>query len=594
MTTMKRSLVRLAAEAYAEADYEAAMFLYGKVGKVIGEAHVRANMALCARGLERSAKKAPEGMLAMPPNTASLPLDETALAALATQTENQFDHFHEQDIRASQKLLLRSFRLDPSLTRGRRLATKGLSKGMLAAPAAIYAALLRDFTCAPQETRQMRRIINQEKLRAHCLQLPKAAHRPAYTPDPKTSLFFLYSCLPYQSNGYAMRSHGIAAELLHGSRRPLFYSRPGYPWDIKSGRPPTDYSNVEGVIYRHLNGNNIYTQELDIVLEKSAAIVEAVARTHRAAVLHAASNYLNALPVLIAARRLGVPFVYEVRGLWELTRASKVAYDWTQTDLYELDFQYETLVAQAADAVLPITNGLREELACRGVDKAKMTVVFNGVNTQDFHPQTPDRQLAARLGLRPVPTIGFVGSFAPYEGLDDLVTAARLLKDRGVAFNLLLVGDGDEFEKVKAQAADLNVDNRVFFTGRVPHDEAAAYYSLLDIAPFPRKPLKVCELVSPLKPFEAMAMGKTVLVSNVDAMAEFIQEGVNGFSFTKGSVAHLAEQLGMLLATPERCANVGKSARRWVGEHRTWAQAARRIEEVHNALAPISKDREQL
>lgn len=587
MIAMKRSLVRMAAEAYAGNDYEAAMFLYGKVGEVIGERHVRANMILCARRMKRNKEKSLENILAIPPDTASQQLDEAALAALATQTETQFDRFFEKDIRASQKLLLRSFRLDPSLIRGRHLATKGLSKGLLSAPAAIYAALLRNFSCAPQEARQMRRVISQEKLRNQLLPLPEVARRSAYVPVPETSLFFFYSCLPYQSNGYAMRSHGIAAELLHGSRRPLFYSRPGYPWDIKTSIPQVDYSNVKGVIYRHLRGNNIFVQDLEVALEKSAAIVEAVARTHRAAVLHAASNYVNALPVLMAARRLGVPFVYEVRGLWELTRASKVTYDWTQTDSYELDVRCETLVAQAADAVLPITEGLKAELASRGVDEAKMTVVPNGVNPLDFRPESPARNLAARLGLRPVPTIGFVGSFAPYEGLDDLVSAAKQLKDQGIDFNLLLVGDGDEFEKIKTQTAHLGMGDKVFFTGRVPHDEATAYYSLIDIAPFPRKPLKVCELVSPLKPFEAMAMGKTVLVSDVNAMTEFLLEGINGFSFQKGSVAHLTKQLGMLIASPELCARVGKNACRWVSEHRTWAQTARRIEAVHNALASI-------
>ena len=510
---------------------------------------------------------------------------EDAVESIANKLEALFDLAIESDYVEAQSLIIEAYRKDPTYQRGRRLANKALAKGMLRAPAEIYSEIVDDSANSAQDKRLMRRTINRGKNLDQLTIVPPKANKPAYKPNPNCSLFFYYSCLPYQSNGYAVRSHGIMEGLSTLKRENNCYSRPGYPWDVKNDIAVNDYDQVHNVLYRHLPGVNLFTLDIDTYIESATNIIEAVAKNNKAGVLHAASNYINALPVLLAARRLGIPFVYEVRGLWEITNDSKVNFDWTKSEVYEFDSKYEALIVSHADKVIPITHGLKDELVDRGGDVAKMVIAPNGVNMDEFKLVKPDMVLAKKIGIdSKVPTIGFVGSFVAYEGLDDLIDAASIIKDSGIKFNLLLVGDGSEYEALKNLVNQKKLNNQVFLTGRVPHDDVPSYYSLIDIAPFPRKPLKVCELVSPLKPFEAMAMGKAVLVSDVAAMKEFVTDGVNGYTFTKGSVQSLADSLTNLLVNIEQTKQVGSKARKWVAEHRTWHGSARIINSVHNEL----------
>lgn len=511
-------------------------------------------------------------------------LDDTG-ETIADKLEALFDLAIESNYVEAQTLILEAYRKNPTYQRGRRLANKALSKGLLRAPAAIYSEIVDDSANSPQDKRMMRRTINRGKNLDQLTVVPAKSSKPAYKPNPNCSLFFYYSCLPYQSNGYAVRTHGIMEGLNTLDRENICYSRPGYPWDVKNDIVVNDYDQVHSVLYRHLPGVNLFTQEYDTYIESATNIIEAIAKNNKAAVLHAASNYINALPVLLAARKLGIPFVYEVRGLWEITNDSKVSFDWTKSEVYEFDSKYEALIVSHADKVIPITHGLKDELVDRGGDATRMVIAPNGVNMDEFELIKPDMVLAKKIGIDyKVPTIGFVGSFVAYEGLDDLIDAASIIKDAGVKFNLLLVGDGSEYETLKSKVNQKKLNDHVFLTGRVPHDDVPSYYSLIDIAPFPRKPLKVCELVSPLKPFEAMAMGKTVLVSDVAAMKEFVTNGANGYTFTKGSVQSLADSLTNLLVNIEQTKHVGLKARTWVAENRTWLGSARIINLVHTEL----------
>ena len=198
-------------------------------------------------------------------------------------------------------------------------------------------------------------------------------------------------------------------------------------------------------------------------------------------------------------------------------------------------------------------------------------------------PAERDRKLAARLGIPvDVPVIGYVGTFVAYEGLEDLASACGLLKASGMKFRLLLVGNenasglgrgriSDEIDRI---AKEEGFADWLIMTGRVPHNDVVAYYTLIDICPFPRKPWPVCEMVSPLKPLEALAMEKAVVVSSVRALAEMIENGVRGLVFEKGSVVALAAALARLVESPDERRRFGKSGRAWVIEKRTWRAIA--------------------
>ena len=298
-----------------------------------------------------------------------------------------------------------------------------------------------------------------------------------------------------------------------------------------------------------------------------------LARAERPAILHGASNHWNGLAAVQTGRLLGIPSVYEVRGLWEVTRGSRDP-EWARSDQYRYIARMEADAARGATKVLAITQALKDELVTRGVDEEKIVLVPNGVDSERFTPLPRDEELAAQLGVTGKTVIGYVGTVVDYEGLDLLLQAAATLRGRREDFHVLIIGDGAKLEELQASAAEQGLDDVLTFTGRIPHEEVARYYSIIDVTPVPRLPLPVCEMVSPLKPFEAMAMGKAVIASDVAALAEIVTPGINGLLHTKGSAESLTEQIETLLDDPELAARLGAQAREWVVAERDWKQLA--------------------
>ena len=310
----------------------------------------------------------------------------------------------------------------------------------------------------------------------------------------------------------------------------------------------------------------------------------------------AASDYMTALPALIAARRLGLPFLYEVRGFWEVTRQSREP-GFERSEDFRIQGLLDAEVARRADHVFTLTGPMRDELVRRGVNPATITLLPNSCDPERFAPRARDAALAARLGIpASVPVIGYIGAFVQYEGLEDLVAAGALLRGRGRDFRLLLIGgettSGAEKGPVTAEieriAAETGLGDRLIMPGRVPHEEVAVYYSLIDIAPFPRKPQPVTEMVSPMKPLEALAMEKAVVVSSVAALTEMIADGETGLVFAKGDVASLAEVLDRLIGDRGLRARLGRNGRDWVVRQRTWAEMGRRVRATLEALVPAT------
>lgn len=393
--------------------------------------------------------------------------------------------------------------------------------------------------------------------------------------------------LPYSSVGYATRSHGLAIGIKKSGWDIRPYTRPCFPYDFKPGLEAQilpEHDDVDGLAYRRIFDFDRKGMNEARYLHASITSLTRVIEREQPEVVHAASNYATALPALIASRRLGVPFVYEMRGFWEVTRSSRdEAFE--NTPKYRFMQLFDGLVAKHADHVITINTAMKEELIARGLQAEKISIVFNSVDPARFIPNPPKVALAEKLGIPVgVPVIGYVGSILDYEGLDDLMTAAAGLKQSGREFRVLLVGDGAELESIRAQVQSLSLDDKVILTGRVPHEEVEDYYSLVDIAPFPRKPWKVCELVSPLKPFEAMALEKVVVVSSTRALKEIVDHERTGYVFEKGNVDSLRLILDCLICHPEKRASVGKAAREWIIKERSWDRAGATVSKAYERV----------
>ncbi|OIH81734.1 hypothetical protein BLJ79_22035 [Arthrobacter sp. UCD-GKA] len=253
--------------------------------------------------------------------------------------------------------------------------------------------------------------------------------------------------------------------------------------------------------------------------------------------------------------------------------------------MYKFIARMEADAAKGATRVFTITNALRDEMINRGVEADKIKIIPNGVDTSRFTPIAKDMELAAELGIIGKTVIGYVGSILDYEGIELLLESAAALKLRRTDFHVLIVGDGAELERFKSFTSQNSLADVITFTGRVPHEDVERYYSLIDIAPFPRLPLPVCEMVSPLKPFEAMAMGKAVIASDVAALKEIVTPGINGLLHVKGSALSLTESIEQLLENHELMLRLGSQARKWVVENRDWSQLGTIISDTYEELA---------
>lgn len=316
-----------------------------------------------------------------------------------------------------------------------------------------------------------------------------------------------------------------------------------------------------------------------------AARIEALVDEWRPDLLHAHSPVLDAMAALRVGKRRGIPVLYEIRAFWEDAAVGNGT-GREGSAKYFLTRQLETHAVKSADAVAVICDGLRGDLIARGVDAGKIVVSPNGVDLELFGDPPPrDAALAATLGLGDGDAvIGFIGSFYDYEGIDDLIAAMPALVAAQPGAQLLLVGGGPMETALKEQAAASPVASRIHFVGRVPHDQVERYYSLIDILAYPRKKMRLTDLVTPLKPLEAMAQGKLVAASDVGGHRELIEDGVTGTLFAPDDPAAIASALAELLASRESWAEQRRVARVFVEKHRNWSSNILRYEPVYQRL----------
>lgn len=413
----------------------------------------------------------------------------------------------------------------------------------------------------------------------------KQCHSLPFEPVTGRICYVLSDSLPYSSSGYATRSHGMSAGLQNLGYEVICVSRPGFPidriCDETLGNIPRE-DVIDGIRYRRILKPSRRTAEGREYIDHAARALADEFIALRPQIVMAASNFANAIPAQFAANTLGLPFIYEVRGFWEITRISREP-EFESTREYRELVALESTSASYADHVFTLTEPMREELIARGVSSPNISLLPNSCDPQLFTPRSRDPVLAERMGIpRSVPVIGYIGKFAQYEGLEDLAEACALLRRRGAQFRLLLVGNenaygndrGPIMQAIQRIASEGELADWLIMPGRIPHEEVEAYYSLIDIAPIPRKPQPVSEMVSPLKPLEALAMQKAVLVSSVQALAELIHDGETGLVFEKGNLDCLASKLALLVADPVMRLRLGQAGRAWVLQERTWLRTA--------------------
>ncbi|MCD2451797.1 glycosyltransferase, exosortase A system-associated [Methylicorpusculum oleiharenae] len=301
-------------------------------------------------------------------------------------------------------------------------------------------------------------------------------------------------------------------------------------------------------------------------------------------ILHAHSPALNGLAAIKASKKFGIPLVYECRAFWEDAAVDHGST--TEGSLrYRLTHALETYVFKRANAVTTICEGLRLDIIDRGIAEDKITVIPNAVDIDKFTFDTKaDPDLRDQLGLNDKIVFGFIGSFYAYEGIPLLLEAMPALLEKRPNVRLLLVGGGPQESVIKQKTKDLNLNDHVIFTGRVPHDKVQDYYNQVDIFVYPRLPMRLTELVTPLKPLEAMAQGRLVVASDVGGHKELINKGQTGYLFEAGNADNLTQTLTTLIDDRADWDRIRVNGRRFVEQERNWGASVGRYQAVYSKL----------
>lgn len=394
--------------------------------------------------------------------------------------------------------------------------------------------------------------------------------------------------LPFQVAGYTVRTQQMLTALARAGVDCACFTRPGYPWDRPRAHLPdpaiATIHEIDQVTYVHSRLPDENPDPERLIVQQSDAL-ESHFRSFGCNIVQAASNSRNALPALIAARRVGARFIYEMRGLWELTAASRFS-GWEHTERYAFDRKLEMLVASHADHVLTITEGVASEVFDSGISRDRVSLLPNAVDPDLFRPLPRNQELMASLAIEAEDfVVVYAGSLSNYEGLDDLIVAMSLLRQQGARPKLVIAGDGLARRSLEVLAINRGMSDRVIFAGRVKPDDVTEYIALADVVALPRKPFKVCEVVTPLKPFEAMSMGKALIVSDLAALREIVTDGVTGLLCRPADPADLAHKLKRLMDEPVLRDRLGGAAREWTRAHRSWSANADTLVQLYGRLS---------
>jgi glycosyltransferase involved in cell wall biosynthesis len=408
---------------------------------------------------------------------------------------------------------------------------------------------------------------------------PAARH----TPIAGRVLHVVSHGLPSRQSGYAIRTQSLAEAQLSVGLRPLVATR--RQEELRLGVQPPARWVVGDVEYGLTSSRPEPVDRPDQALTMHARGIATLAEQHGASVLHAATTWRNLQAALAVGASYGIPVVYEVRGFREDTWAARSPSLVGLSVRSEVESGLETALMHEANAIVTLSDAMRDRLVERGLPGDNITVITNAVDVERFAPIPRDDSLARHLGLDDGPVIGYISTFEVFEGIETLLEAAAELRRRGRRVRCLLVGDGPQSGSLRQVSHRLGIDDgTVVFTGRVAYADINAYYSVIDAFVVPRQDVGVARSVTPLKAYEAMAMERVVVVSRLDPLMDMITEGETGVSFTPADAHDLADVLEPLLVDPERRDAIGRAAGAWVREHRNWRRNAELYLDLYQRL----------
>ena len=407
---------------------------------------------------------------------------------------------------------------------------------------------------------------------------------------PNVVMHLLKASLPDRQSGYTIRSRETLRAQVGAGLEPFVVTPFGYP-PPRSGATTPGIELVDGIRHHRLQpGAPTDALALDEFLSRTATLAAEVARRERPAIIQATSGHRGYEYALVGAALRGQlrrPLVYEVRGFLEASWTSEagIAETAEAAETTRRRYATEARVMAIADGITTIGMAMRDELVARGVPAEKIVVVPNGVDPEAFQPTEPDPELRARYGLGDRWVFGYVSNMDHFrEGHEVLIEATARLVAAGRSVACLLVGDGLLRARLEARVTAAGLRSSVIFTGKVPYDQVRAHYALLDAFVIARVPDRAARFVTPLKPYEAMAIGLPLVVSDLPALTEIAAPDERGLAFPAGDSAALAATLERLIDQPRLSADLAAAGRAWVLAERTWAANGVRYRDLYEAI----------
>lgn len=438
--------------------------------------------------------------------------------------------------------------------------------------------------------REVRRMHRWMAAEVAVLQRPTPSGRVAFNRSGGDAvrgrvLHLVTNSLPHTAAGYTIRSHNIGRAQRAAGLDPHFVTRLGYPgtkgvWQARG----TDV--VDGLSYHHLLPPTGVPELADRRVDADVAHTTSLTRRLRPTALHAASNHVNGFVALEVGAELGLPVVYEVRGFLEESWLAGRDAAARQTDRYVLAREAETRCMRAADAVVTLGQVMKREIESRGIAASSVTVIPNAVDDAFLAPLPPQQPARLRYGATDDDVVvGAVSTLYRFEGLEVLVRAVRLLRARGSKVRLLLVGDGEQAGTLRRLVDELGIGDVTSMPGRIPHARVREVYAALDVFVVPRTDDRVCHLVTPLKPVEAMASSLPVVASDVGGLRELVTHDQTGLLVPPEDPERLADALEQLVQDRHRRLALGAAGHQSVREERVWSRQAVRYRELYERLS---------
>jgi glycosyltransferase involved in cell wall biosynthesis len=428
---------------------------------------------------------------------------------------------------------------------------------------------------------------------------PEMGGQQAYDPAGPV-MFMVGKTLPATQTGYTLRTHYTATALVEKGVRTIVVGQAGLDGCGDSDVVGYVFDGIEHFLLPGKPRNHCMLDEwLALNMRELAALVQRV----RPSILHAQSDFFNEIIVNRVGQYFGIPTVYESRGFWEESWLSRTvnANGWARDqsrifstygvpEAYTLRKGAEETARLQPDHVFTLAEVMKDHIIESGegeLHDETVTIVPNAVDASKFPVQQRDPELGRELGIPDdAITIGYISSIVEYEGIDTLIRAFRRVQNLYKGEQplwLLLVGDGDDAPRLRKFVEEKNIAN-VVFTGRVPHEDILRYYGLIDVFVVPRKPTEVAHLVTPLKPFEAFATGRCLVLSDVRALQEIASQSNSTETFRAGDDADLSRVLLRLINDPERRRELAESGARWVRNHRSWRRNVNEYYRVYRKL----------